>query len=163
MGAASRSRRCQRTDERLFSPMACGGAFTLSAAVPERTTGSLSENASSIQSVIELQAHTSVFRRGSSDTRPVSRWNEAGGACSRRCYESGQRPAPNHTGWRPSGGSHGDDMGFDGASVAGPQPSERGTESSPGVSPGLSECGVEPQLPRSAELRWSDSTSFSAW
>ncbi len=72
-------------------------------------------------------------------------------------------PSPNHTGWRTSGGSHGDDMESDGASVAGPQPSEgdkreflrclaratlsrtrRKTVSSE-MSPVPSECGLEPK------------------
>ena len=38
------------------------------------------------------------------------------------CYEYRERPSPNHKGWRTSGGSHGDDMAFDGASLTGPQP-----------------------------------------
>jgi hypothetical protein len=32
--------------------------------------------------------------------------------------------SPNHKGVRPGGGSHGDGMESDGASLAGPQPSE---------------------------------------
>ena len=33
-------------------------------------------------------------------------------------------PSPNHKGWRTGGGSHGDDMESDGASLTGPQPYE---------------------------------------
>ncbi len=71
-------------------------------------------------------------------------------------------PSPNQKGWRTSGGSHGDDTGSDGASLAGPQPYEGETnERSPGVSPVPSECGLEQT--GIARIRWSDSTPFRAW
>ena len=41
------------------------------------------------------------------------------------CYGIGERPSPNHKGWRTGGGSHGNDTDSDGASLAGPQPLEK--------------------------------------
>ena len=41
---------------------------------------------------------------------------------SMECYEYREMPTPNHKGKRISGGSHGDDMVFDGACLTGPQP-----------------------------------------
>ena len=65
--------------------------------------------------------------------------------CSMEYYGIGEMPAPNHEARRTSGGSHGDDTGSDGASLPGPQPYEGGNESSPGVPPVPSECGLEPR------------------
>jgi hypothetical protein len=61
------------------------------------------------------------------------------------CNGLGGMPSPNPTGWRPGGGSRGDDMESDGASLNGPQPDEGENESSLGVSPTRSECGLEPK------------------
>jgi hypothetical protein len=62
------------------------------------------------------------------------------------CYGIGEMPSPNHKGRRTSGGSHGDDTDSDGASLTGPQPYSKGrNESSPGVPPVPSECGLEPR------------------
>ena len=64
--------------------------------------------------VTEIRAHTPVFGRGSSDTRPVC----PGGSKSvtphsHRCYGIGERPSPNHEGRGTGGGSHGDDTDSD--------------------------------------------------
>ena len=75
--------------------------------------------------LIEIQAQTSVFRRRSSDTRLVCPGSLKSVASSNHgCYGIGERPSPNHKGWRTSGGSHGNDTDSDGASLAGPQPYE---------------------------------------
>jgi hypothetical protein len=88
------------------------------------TEGSIIETMTECLEMIEIQAHTSVFRRRSSDTQFGCHRRVTSVALVGTHYGFGEMPSPNHKGWRTSGGSHGDDTESDGASLAGPQPYE---------------------------------------
>lgn len=73
--------------------------------------------------MIEIQTHTLVFMRGLSDNwARLSLQFEVRSPLSYGRNGVSEWPSPNHKGWRTGSGSHGDDMGSDGASLAGTQP-----------------------------------------
>ena len=82
--------------------------------------------------------------------------------CSMECYGIGEMPAPNHKGWRTSGGSHGDDTDSDGASLAGPQPyTGEETRVPPVCCRFPLSAGWNLEGDDNPEIRWSDSSAFT--
>jgi hypothetical protein len=120
-----------------------------------------------------IPASSGAGRAGGLVQHPIS---VAGSAFDRNCLcvalrpiecdEYREMPASNRQGAVTNAvcSSDGDDMVFDGAWLTGPQPyTGEKTRVSPECLWFPLECGLEPRTPHSAEIRWSDSTSFRAW